>query len=256
MEAVVNYQLDLFHVQEAYAKADRPLSNTELYDSVAELAGIPRGALEEKSEIGEGKAKHSKLKRQIRWYQQTLKAMNLLQRVEGERGIWALANKTKKGLHEVLGGVRLVAYSTKLGLAVWSDNRSFFTDFNEPIHLCVTSPPYPLRVTRGYGNVQEMQWVDFITRFHHPGARTYREELGSRWQCRAQCEQRYFRVKTPLALDVLGADGAGTARPTGAIADGPMAVDQHLQTTYADTMGLRQSRPALFGVGAGVLVHQ
>ncbi|RAI99301.1 site-specific DNA-methyltransferase (cytosine-N4-specific) [Aeromonas salmonicida] len=168
MEAVVNYQLDLFHVQEAYAKADRPLSNTELYDSVAELAGIPRGALEEKSEIGEGKAKHSKLKRQIRWYQQTLKAMNLLQRVEGERGIWALANKAKKGLHEVLGGVRLVAYSTKLGLAVWSDNRSFFTDFNEPIHLCVTSPPYPLRVTRGYGNVQEMQWVDFITQTLEP----------------------------------------------------------------------------------------
>ncbi len=31
------------------------LSNTELYDSVAELAGIPRGALEEKSEFGEGK---------------------------------------------------------------------------------------------------------------------------------------------------------------------------------------------------------
>lgn len=32
----------------------------------------------------------------------------------------------------------------------------------------MTSPPYPLRVTRGYGNVQEMQWVDFITQTLEP----------------------------------------------------------------------------------------
>jgi hypothetical protein len=35
----------------------------------------------------------------------------------------------------------------------------------------VTSPPYPLRVTRGYGNVQEMQWVDFITQTLEPIAK-------------------------------------------------------------------------------------
>lgn len=60
-------QLELFHVQEAYAKADKPLSNEELYDSVAELAGIPKSALNEQSEIGKAKIKRSKLKRQIRW---------------------------------------------------------------------------------------------------------------------------------------------------------------------------------------------
>lgn len=118
-------QLELFHVQEAYAKADKPLSNEELYDSVAELAGIPKSALNEQSEIGKAKIKRSKLKRQIRWYQQTLKSMNLLQKVDGERGVWELSSKTKKGLHEALGGIRLVAYSTNLGLAVWSNNKSF-----------------------------------------------------------------------------------------------------------------------------------
>ncbi|EBA5566520.1 site-specific DNA-methyltransferase, partial [Salmonella enterica] len=50
-------QLELFHVQEAYAKADKPLSNEELYDSVAELAGIPKSALNEQSEIGKAKVK-------------------------------------------------------------------------------------------------------------------------------------------------------------------------------------------------------
>ncbi|WP_387691617.1 hypothetical protein [Photorhabdus sp. RM71S] len=33
-------------------RADKPLSNEELYDSVAELAGIPKSALDEQSEIG------------------------------------------------------------------------------------------------------------------------------------------------------------------------------------------------------------
>lgn len=82
---MMSSQLELFHVQEAYAKADKPLSNEELYDSVAELAGIPKSALNEQSEIGKAKVKRSKLKRQIRWYQQTLKSMNLLQKVDGER---------------------------------------------------------------------------------------------------------------------------------------------------------------------------
>ncbi len=161
-------QLELFHVQEAYAKADKPLSNEELYDSVAELAGIPKSALNEQSEIGKAKVKRSKLKRQIRWYQQTLKSMNLLQKVDGERGVWELSSKTKKGLHEALGGVRLVAYSTNLGLAVWSNNKSFFSDLDEPVHLCVTSPPFPLRIQRGYGNVDEAKWVDFITQALEP----------------------------------------------------------------------------------------
>lgn len=156
------YQLNLFDVEEAYARAERPLSNKELYASVAEIAGIPMRALEEVSEIGQSGAKCSKLKRQIRWFQQTLKGMNVLKKVEGERGIWELATRTKKGLHEVKEGVSLVAYSTELGLSVWTDNRAFLWDFQEPIHLCVTSPPFPLRQQRGYGNVDESQWVDFI----------------------------------------------------------------------------------------------
>lgn len=90
-------QLELFHVQEAYAKADKPLSNEELYDSVAELAGIPKSALNEQSEIGKAKVKRSKLKRQIRWYQQTLKSMNLLQKVDGEAGCLGALKQNQEG---------------------------------------------------------------------------------------------------------------------------------------------------------------
>lgn len=161
-------QLTLFHVEQAYASADKPLTNGALYKSVIKIAGIPEDKLNAKAEIGQSKAKHSPLKRKIRWYQQTLKTMNLLEKVEGERGVWQLTSQNKGGLHEPIAGAKLVAYSTKLGLAVWVESKSFFTDFNEPINLCITSPPYPLRIQRGYGNVNESQWVDFITETLEP----------------------------------------------------------------------------------------
>nr|WP_264180111.1 hypothetical protein [Enterobacter cloacae] len=78
-------QLELFHVQEAYAKADKPLSNEEALRFGGRARWNPESALNEQSEIGKAKVKRSKLKRQIRWYQQTLKSMNLLQKVDGER---------------------------------------------------------------------------------------------------------------------------------------------------------------------------
>lgn len=161
-------QLTLFHVEQAYASADKPLTNDALYKSVIKIAGIPEDKLNAKAEIGQSKAKHSPLKRKIRWYQQTLKTMNLLEKVEGERGVWQLTSPNKSGLHEPIAGAILVAYSTKLGLAVWAESKSFFTEFDEPIHLCVTSPPYPLRIQRNYGNVNESQWVDFITEVLEP----------------------------------------------------------------------------------------
>lgn len=164
----MRYQLTLFHVQEAYEKANGPLDNNDMYKAVAKIAGIGDDELNEKTEIGKSKAKRSTIKRQIRWYQQTLRRMNVLQRVDGERGVWGLSETNKKGLHEALDNVSLVAYSTLLGVAIWSKNRNVFDSLEEPIHLCVTSPPYPLKNARNYGNVAEAQWVDFITETLEP----------------------------------------------------------------------------------------
>lgn len=161
-------QLDLFHIQRAYTRAEGPLSNEQLYARVAEAAGIPESALDEKSEIGRAKARHSPLKRKIRWYQQTLKTLGVLERVKGQRGVWQLAQPNGKGLLEAPGDTRLLAYSTRLGVAIWGNNVGVFSRLDEPIHLCVTSPPYPLRTERRYGNVAEHQWVDFITQSLEP----------------------------------------------------------------------------------------
>ncbi len=161
-------QLELFHVEEAYAQADGPMTNAELYAKVASIAGLSEAEINTKAEIGKAKAQHSPIKRKIRWFQQTLKSMNIIQKVDGERGVWKLANKNKKGLHEAMGEVKLVAYSTNLGIAIWGNSKKVFTELGEPIHLCVTSPPYPLKIERGYGNVSEQAWVDFITESLEP----------------------------------------------------------------------------------------
>lgn len=161
-------QLDLFDVLGAYRAAGDSISNEELYEQLTSQELLTRAELDAVSPIGESQELHSKSKRRIRWFQQTLKGMGLLERIDGERGVWRLSHKNKAGLHEALDGVHLVAYSTELGCAVWTNNQPLFKSLGEPIHLCVTSPPYPLRQQRGYGNVDERKWVDFIVESLEP----------------------------------------------------------------------------------------
>lgn len=160
-------QIDMFHVHQAYTEQGGVLSNDQLYDAVADLTGVSSDELNARQAIGKAGTPRSTLKRKIRWYQQTLKAMGVLERVEGERGMWRLADKQGK-LHEAPGVVSMVAYSTELGVAIWSSSNSVYRSLDQPIHLCITSPPYPLAVQRAYGNVGESQWVDFITESLEP----------------------------------------------------------------------------------------
>lgn len=155
-------QLELFHVHQAYQSAGGPMDNEELYRRVQELAGIDQSQMDAKQPIGTSGTRRSPLKRRVRWYQQTLKAAGLIQKTDGVRGVWELSEPAGKDLDKALPDVHLVAYSTRLGAAVWGDCNKVFQKINEPIHLCLTSPPYPLRTQRNYGNVDEQQWVDFI----------------------------------------------------------------------------------------------
>src|SRR5690606_39061726 len=62
------------HVTEAYIAADGELDNDQLYQSVADRAGIPESRLNERSPIGRDGTPRSTIKRAIRWRQQELKA--------------------------------------------------------------------------------------------------------------------------------------------------------------------------------------
>ena len=164
-------QLDLFaHVAGAYTEsACGELDNRTLYESVAARAGLDPRALEERMPIGKTGQRHNVLKRAIRWHQQTLKEMGLLARVAGKRGIWSLSEGAGKQLRNAARSVKLVAFSTDLGIAIFGSNTDVLPGLDEQVTLVFTSPPFPLRKARAYGNpVGEQAYVDFICRSLEP----------------------------------------------------------------------------------------
>lgn len=170
MSLLNGHQSDLFaHVAEAYVSAsDGCLDNAALYERVADRAGLSTHDVTMRVPIGRAGQKHSLVKRAVRWHQQTLKAMGVVERVPGERGVWRLANVNRKGLHEARPGVQLVAFSTKLGVAIWGACETVFAGLDQPISLAVCSPPYPLAKPRDYGNPSEREFTDFICRAIEP----------------------------------------------------------------------------------------
>jgi site-specific DNA-methyltransferase (cytosine-N4-specific) len=163
-------QLELFaHVAAAYS--DSPsgrLSNAELYEIVANRANVSSTARHETTPVGKNGKRHNLFQRAVRWHVQTLKEMGVVQLTE-ERGVWELAQQTKRGLHAPIPGARLVAFSTKLGLAVWGDALQTFQAISEPVALCVTSPPFLLRKERAYGRPStEAEYIDFLTMVFEP----------------------------------------------------------------------------------------
>lgn len=165
-------QLDLFtHVAAVYAeRPSSPIHNEELYQSAALLAGIPMEEVMRKEPVGEDGKTYSLIQRKMRWHQQTLKRMGILERAE--RGAWRLTTKGREKLTQAPPAVAMLGFSTRLGIAIWGSCKRVFGSIDEPITLCVTSPPYLLRKPRAYGNVQdEREYVDFICESLEPIAK-------------------------------------------------------------------------------------
>lgn len=160
-------QLSLFaHVAASYVEPQGSVSNAALYRSVADKAGLPMDAITCKVPIGKSMTSHSPMKRKIRWYQQTLKSMGILERVEDSRGVWRMTDagraQVKAQLTKADDSTRMIGFATDLGIAIWAKCQTVFSGLNEPIHLCLTSPPYPLRSARAYGNPIASEYVDFV----------------------------------------------------------------------------------------------
>lgn len=164
-----SHQMSLFDVRSVYEATDAPISNEDLYRRLSVRCGIPLKNFEDKSSVGKARQPVSLLKRRVRWYQQSLKAMGVLEKTE-ERGVWRAAGP-KGELKENTGVVSLVAFSTRLGVAIWGRCERTLEGMDEHVDLCITSPPYPLRTARAYGNPDEHQYVDFITRALEPIAK-------------------------------------------------------------------------------------
>lgn len=137
------------------------LSNADLYAAVKAPLGFSDGDYSRKDPVGRAGTRHCLAQRAVRWHQQTLRKLGLLERVPTKRGAWRLRGAQEKQLTPAPHGMTLVGFSTKLGLALWS-SCEVFQRISEPIALVLTSPPYALAKPRRYGNPAEQDIVDFI----------------------------------------------------------------------------------------------
>jgi site-specific DNA-methyltransferase (cytosine-N4-specific) len=155
----------LDHVIDTFA--DSPagvVDNSGLYRAVARRASLSDDEMDKAKPIGQAASPRSPLKRECRWHQQTLKQLGLIERVPEQRGSWRLTEegRLKLKLRKAEPGFAMLGFSTKLGIAIWGTSHRVFSNINEPIHLYLSSPPYPLRVPRAYGNPPATEYVDFI----------------------------------------------------------------------------------------------
>lgn len=155
-------------VLQAYTQApDGTLENTRLYDAL--VTADPAVAAQDRPiPIGQARAARSPVRRQIRWYQQTLKHLGVLERAPGTRGVWRLTAAARKDLHPAGPQVKLIAFSTELGVAIWGRCEEVFPGLTESVALCMTSPPYPLRKARAYGGPTAADYTDFLCRTLEP----------------------------------------------------------------------------------------
>lgn len=162
----------LRQVVQDYAVAEEGrLSNDILYRAAANRAGKPVMEFLSRQPIGRSGQTHSTAARRVRWHQQTLKGKGWLEPVPGRRGEWQLTSGARKALTPQQPRVVLVAYSTDLGVALWGSCADVFSSLDEPITLCLTSPPYPLAKPRAYGNVPLAAYVDWLCEQLEPIAR-------------------------------------------------------------------------------------
>ncbi|WP_425343589.1 winged helix-turn-helix domain-containing protein, partial [Pseudomonas aeruginosa] len=128
-------QLDLFsHVVAAYQKnPDVELTNQQLYRAVCTTAGISPAELEVKVPIGASGQLHNLKRRQIRWAQQTLKRLRVVERVKGERGVWRLTETAKQDLHRAKSG----------GGSCWRSRRIWGWPSGGPARTCSSVWRFP-----------------------------------------------------------------------------------------------------------------
>lgn len=136
------------------------LTNRELFEQLALQLEIPKSVLNGRAPVGTSGKPHNLFERRVRWHQQTLKRLGVLERVE--RGTWRLSGDAKKELTPPPRRAVLVAFSTDLGCALWANAEDVFAGLGEQITLAFTSPPYPLAKQRAYGNADKAGYIDWL----------------------------------------------------------------------------------------------
>lgn len=144
------------------------VAQDDLYEAEASRRGIDIGAMKARVAIGASAKEHAPATRQVRWWQQDLKAKGWLEPVPGHRGRWRLTEPARMALTPQQPGCVMLGVSTELGVALWANAEDVFDRLDQPITLVLTSPPYPLAAPRAYGNVPLARYVDWLVGMLEP----------------------------------------------------------------------------------------
>ncbi|HHX6290539.1 TPA: hypothetical protein ACVGJS_004130 [Pseudomonas aeruginosa] len=117
------------------ANPDKPLTNQALYDIISNQLGVSKEAMNERVPVGASGAKHSLVQRAVRFCQQSLKALGVIERVHGERGVWRLTEPEKRNLNAAKRGVKVLGFRTDLGIAIWGASGDAFKNLTTPVTL-------------------------------------------------------------------------------------------------------------------------
>ncbi|EMG2119483.1 winged helix-turn-helix domain-containing protein, partial [Pseudomonas aeruginosa] len=132
-------QGDLFGIDQIAdiykASPDTPISNESLYRRMSNKLGFSAAEMNERVPIGANGERHSFAKRSIRWAQQEMKRLGIIERVEGERGVWRLTEETKRDLNAAKPGVKLLGFRTDLGIAIWGPSGDIFKGLQTEVTL-------------------------------------------------------------------------------------------------------------------------
>jgi len=161
-------QLSLLEaVTNTYLESSEPVDNATLYSQVAQRLALSEDEFNQQAVVDGSGIKHRLFYRSCRWAQQSLKQKKLLERVD--KGCWELTGNARIKLRSISEGKKVLAMSTSLGICIWSKSENVFDDvIDGPIHLVLSSPPYPLKVQRAYGNVGIQQYNDFLSKILEP----------------------------------------------------------------------------------------
>ena len=152
---------------DTFLEAEGSVTNRELYDQVQQRLGLSDQEVAATAPVGSDGAAHNTYHRQVRWVIQSLKHGDLVKQVR--RGEWEMLGSKKRALKAIKTGRSVLAYSTDLGICIWTRDQAIFNDFiTEDIHLVLSSPPYPIKRGRLYGKVAITDYIDFICKALEP----------------------------------------------------------------------------------------
>lgn len=145
-------------IQQAGGSA-RPIN---LYDDLAIKMNVDESTRNETLTLNDGRTVNA-FERRVRWTRQNAVLKGLID--NSHRAAWTLTEKANAKLANMKRGVILTLFETDKGLFLWA-NAEDAMGVIEPgsVDLLYTSPPYALVHPKAYGNLNHIEWVDWMLR--------------------------------------------------------------------------------------------